>query len=240
MSALFALNPLKASYPRRMISTASDGFYLPKLNYNYDALEPYIDTQTMQIHHDNHHNTYVQKLNSALKDRGELSKMSLVDLQTIAFKEGGAVRNHGGGHYNHTFFWTILQPKKQVVVAPSNKLHEYIDTSFGSYDNMTTKFTDSALAVFGSGFTWLVYVPNLNKLDIVNTINQDNPLMDGIFSNINIPILCLDVWEHAYYLKHQYKRGEYINSWWNVVNWDQVSFYFENYALKGQYVPVEG
>lgn len=190
---------------------------LPKLNYDYNALEPYIDEETMRIHHTKHHQTYVDKLNEALQKHPELLKMPLWDLlkkiKEVPEDIRQAVINHGGGHYNHTMFWNIMAPN--AGGQPSGKLRDDINKTFGSFDKFKEEFTKTALGVFGSGWAWLV-VEN-GHLKIVSTGKQDSPLM-----NNQIPVLCLDVWEHAYYLKHRQKRADYIASWWNVVNWKEV------------------
>ncbi len=190
-------------------------FTLPKLPYAYDALEPYIDAKTMEIHHTKHHQAYIDKLNAALEKHPELQKKEmrelLAQLNTIPEDIRMAVRNHGGGHENHSFFWWTLKkdvPAKGAVV-------DAIVKTFGSMDEFKKKFAEAALARFGSGWTWLVL--NNGKLEIVSTGNQDSPLSEG-----KIPLLGLDVWEHAYYLKYQNKRADYIAAFWNVVNWEIV------------------
>lgn len=191
-------------------------FTLPILSYAYDALEPYIDTKTMQIHHSKHHQGYVNNLNNALKDQDTFQNKSLdellINLKSLPKTLQTAVQNNGGGHYNHSFFWNIMTPEKN---NPSKNLENIIDFSFESLENFKTEFTNAALKRFGSGWAWLVLRDK--KLKIMSTQNQDNPIMQGLK-----PILGIDVWEHAYYLKYQNKRGEYISNWWNVVNWKQV------------------
>eukprot|EP00820_Chromera_velia_P017385 Cvel_26697.t1-p1 / transcript=Cvel_26697.t1 / gene=Cvel_26697 / organism=Chromera_velia_CCMP2878 / gene_product=Superoxide dismutase [Mn], putative / transcript_product=Superoxide dismutase [Mn], putative / location=Cvel_scaffold3216:6368-7888(-) / protein_length=216 / sequence_SO=supercontig / SO=protein_coding / is_pseudo=false len=211
-------------------------FKLPDLPYPYEALEPYIDKETMNLHHKNHHNTYVTKLNAAVSG-SDLASATLMEVQNIAFKKGGAIRNHGGGHYNHAFFWTIMcAPDKSG--EPSPALAEAITASFGSIDAMKKEFTDKAVGLFGSGFCWLC-MDKSGKLVVIPTSNQDNPLMDGLIEGgPAVPVLGLDVWEHAYYLKYQSRRPEYVAAWWNVVNWPRVSEYFEKHAKNGEPVPL--
>ncbi|WP_054948921.1 superoxide dismutase [Numidum massiliense] len=191
---------------------------LPALPYDYNALEPHIDEQTMRIHHDRHHGTYVNNLNNALEGHADLEAKSLddllVSLDSVPENIRTAVRNNGGGHSNHTFFWQILSPNGGG--APTGTLADAINDTFGSFDAFKEKFAAAAAGRFGSGWAWLI-VDN-GKLAITSTPNQDTPIMDGL-----TPILGLDVWEHAYYLKYQNKRPEYIKAFWNVVNWDEVS-----------------
>jgi Fe-Mn family superoxide dismutase len=189
---------------------------LPDLPYPYDALEPHIDEQTMNIHHTKHHQTYVDKLNDAIKGT-DLESKDLEDLlrdfASVPEDKKGPVRNHAGGHHNHSLFWTIMGPNGGG--SPSGDVASAIDGAFGSFDTFKEKFGTAAANRFGSGWAWLVV--NNGKLEIVDRPNQDSPLMDGL-----TPILGLDVWEHAYYLKYQNRRPEYISAWWNVVNWDEV------------------
>lgn len=191
-------------------------FELPKLPYPYDALEPYIDAQTMEIHHTKHHQTYVNKLNAALEKYPNLQNKSLEELlknlSVVPEDIRTAVGNHGGGHFNHSLFWKIMAPN----VTPTPEIEEAINKSFGSFDEFKKNFTETATGVFGSGWTWLVKDKE-NKLLIVPTPNQDNPLSEG-----HTPLLGIDVWEHAYYLKYQNRRPEYIENWWNIINWKQV------------------
>jgi len=196
---------------------------LPALPYAFDALEPHIDAQTMEIHHDRHHATYVQKLNDAIQgtDLESLSIEELVkNLDRVPEDKRTAVRNNGGGHYNHSFFWKIMGPNGGG--QPTGALADAINEAFGSFEAMKEQFNTAAANRFGSGWAWLV-VDGSGKLAITSTPNQDNPLMDGS----GTPVLGVDVWEHAYYLKYQNKRPDYLNAWWNTVNWDAVS---ENYA----------
>ncbi|GAC1366955.1 MAG: superoxide dismutase SodA [Ktedonobacteraceae bacterium] len=193
-------------------------FELPPLPYAYDALEPYIDAQTMQIHHDKHHNTYVTALNKALEGLPHLAARSieqlLDNLQEVPEDIRTVVRNNGGGHANHSMFWQLM--KSQGGGAPKGELAHMLDSTFGSFDNFKTAFNDAATKRFGSGWAWLI-IDKDGKLQITSTANQDSPRMDAVY-----PLLGLDVWEHAYYLKYQNRRPEYINAWWNVVNWDEV------------------
>ncbi|MEC5147230.1 superoxide dismutase [Chitinophaga sp. 212800010-3] len=190
-------------------------FVLPPLPYGYEALEPHIDKLTMEIHHDKHHAAYVKNLNDNI---GSFAGLTLEEIMRKVTDKDKAVRNNGGGHYNHSLFWTLLSPAKKT---PSDKLKAAINKNFGSWEAFQTKFNDAAKTVFGSGWAWLIVTPE-KKLAIINTPNQDNPLMHNIVKDKGAPILALDVWEHAYYLKHQNKRPEYIDAFWNVVNWDEV------------------
>jgi Fe-Mn family superoxide dismutase len=192
-------------------------FELPKLPYDYDALEPSIDKMTMEIHHTKHHNAYVTNLNKAI----EGTDMDGKSIEELLKKVSGlptAVRNNGGGHYNHSFFWTIM--KKGGGGRPSGDLEKAITSAFGSFEEFKKKFGEAAITRFGSGWAWLIV--NDGKLSISSTPNQDNPLMD-VAEVKGTPILGLDVWEHAYYLKYQNRRPEYIENWWNVVNWDEAA-----------------
>lgn len=193
-------------------------FELPQLPYEYSALEPYIDARTMELHHTKHHQTYVTKLNEALGKHPELNVESLEALlrgtQSVPEDIRTAVRNHGGGHANHSLFWTIMKPKGGG--EPTGKLRPAIEAAFGSIAKFREEFTARAAGIFGSGWAWLVLDPT-RKLLIKTTPNQDSPFM-----NNQNPMLGLDVWEHAYYLKYQNRRPEYIEAWWNTVNWEAV------------------
>lgn len=197
-------------------------FELPKLPYAVDALEPYIDAQTMTLHHGKHHQTYVTNLNGAIEKHPELADKSLenllMDLNAVPEDIRMVVRNHGGGTWNHSMFWEIMGPN--AGGAPSGELAQAVDSAFGSFDSFKTDFEKAANGRFGSGWAWLVKKDN--GLAIVSTANQDNPLSDGM-----TPILGIDVWEHAYYLKYQNRRAEYVTNWWNVVNWDAVAARFK-------------
>lgn len=192
-------------------------FELPKLPYDYDALEPYIDKMTMEIHHTKHHNAYVTNLNNAIAGT-DMEGKSLEELFKKMSGLPAAVRNNGGGHYNHSLFWTLM--KKGGGGVPSGELGDAINSAFGSFDEFKKTFSNAGATRFGSGWAWLI-VGN-GKLVITSTPNQDNPLMD-VAEVKGTPILGLDVWEHAYYLKYQNRRPEYIENWWSVVNWDEVA-----------------
>ena len=196
-------------------------YTLIELPYAYDALEPYIDVETMHLHHDKHHNTYVTNLNAAIEKHPELGEKSVEDLisdmNAIPEDIRTAVRNNGGGHANHTFFWKIMAPN--AGGQPTGAIKEAIDETFGSFDEMKAAFKTAATGRFGSGWAWLVV--NNGKLEITSTPNQDSPLMDG-----QTPVLGLDVWAHAYYLKYKNVRPDYIEAFWNVVNWDKVNELF--------------
>lgn len=210
--------------------TQQEGFImlhqLPELLYPYDALEPYIDQATMNIHHTKHHAAYINNLNAALEKYPELQDKPLEELlkglDGIPKEIYPAVRNNGGGHYNHTLFWLSMGPN--AGGEPSGGLLEKLESAFGSFGQFKEAFGKAALTRFGSGWAWLVADED-GKLDIVSTPNQDNPISDGL-----IPLLGLDVWEHAYYLKYQNKRADYIGAWWSVVNWKAIEQRFA--ALK--------
>ena len=198
-------------------------YELPALPYAFDALEPNIDAQTMEIHHDRHHATYVQKLNDAIQgtDVENLSIEELMkNLDRVPEDKRTAVRNNGGGHCNHSFFWKIMGPNGGG--QPTGALADAINDAFGSFDAMKEQFNTAAANRFGSGWAWVV-VDGSGKLAITSTPNQDNPLMDGS----GTPVLGVDVWEHAYYLKYQNKRPDYLSAWWNTINWDAVA---ENFS----------
>lgn len=196
---------------------------LPKLPYKYDDLEPHIDAQTMEIHYTKHHQGYVNKLNAALEGYDNLIGKSIEELlsnpSVIPEEIRTAVRNNGGGHYNHSLFWPSLSPDSSNSLE-GYKVGEAIDSVFGSFDEFKEKFNSAASTVFGSGWAWLVV--NNGSLEIVKTANQDNPISEG-----KKPILGLDVWEHAYYLNYQNRRPDYIDAWWNIVNWEEVSRRYE-------------
>ena len=196
-------------------------FTLAPLPYAYEALEPHIDTLTMHIHHGKHHQAYVDNLNKAVAGTDNESK-SLEELVKVAGTISPAVRNNGGGHWNHTFFWESLAPNAGGV--PSGKLAEAIDAAFGSFDSFKEKFSTAGMTRFGSGWAWLLVKDG--KLEVSSTPNQDNPLMD-VADVKGAPVLGADVWEHAYYLKYQNKRADYLAAFWNVVNWNKVSERFE-------------
>ncbi|SFR64174.1 superoxide dismutase [Thiomicrospira sp. ALE5] len=192
-------------------------FTLPDLAYDYNALEFAIDAQTMEIHHSKHHNTYITNLNNALAG-SEHDGKDLEDLVRNAGAISPAVRNNGGGHWNHSFFWSLMTPDS--MGTPTGGLADDIKATFGDFDSFKTQFTQAGLTRFGSGWAWLI-VNGEGKLQITSTPNQDNPLMD-IAEVKGTPILGLDVWEHAYYLRYQNRRPDYINAWWDVVNWNKV------------------
>jgi len=198
-------------------------FELPPLPYDYNALEPYIDTQTMQIHHDKHHQAYVTNLNNALQGQDQLASMSVDDLlrniNQVPDSIRTAVRNNAGGHSNHTMFWNIMKPNGGG--QPTGDLASAIQQVFGSFDAFKAALNDAGTKRFGSGWAWLV-LDSSGKLQVISTANQDSPLMDGLY-----PVMGNDVWEHAYYLKYQNRRPEYLNAWWNVVNWDEVARRYE-------------
>lgn len=196
-------------------------FTLPKLNFAYDALDPYIDEETMHLHHKKHHQTYIDKLNSAFESYNEYQKLSIDDivrsLETFPDAIKNTVRNNAGGHYNHSFFWDSMKPKTLEANLPYEKAMQLIESTFGSYEKFQEIFTDAAISRFGSGWAWLVLDSSGNPV-ITSTANQDTPL------ELNqTPILGLDVWEHAYYLKYQNRRPDYIEAWWHVVDWDRVN-----------------
>lgn len=192
-------------------------FTLPELGYGYDALEPHIDAKTMEIHYTKHHNTYVTKLNEAIEKHSDLEGKTLeellANLNNLPEDIKVAVRNNGGGHHNHSLFWLSMKPGG--ANQPSGKLAEAIDSTFGSFDDFKAKMTEAATTRFGSGWAWLV--DSGGELEVYSTANQDSPITEN-----KKPLLGLDVWEHAYYLKYQNLRPDYIAAWWNVVNWDEV------------------
>ncbi len=196
-------------------------FTLPALPYAHDALEPYIDSMTMQIHHGKHHQAYVDNLNKAIAGTPNENK-TLLELVRSAGSISPAVRNNGGGHWNHSFFWEIMAPK--AGGTPSGKLADAINAAFGSFDAFKEKFATAGLTRFGSGWAWLISKDG--KLEISSTPNQDNPLMD-VAEIKGSPILGVDVWEHAYYLKYQNRRGDYLTAFWNLVNWPKVAQHFD-------------
>jgi len=194
-------------------------YSLPPLPYDYGALEPSIDKQTMQLHHDKHHQAYIDNLNKALADHPQLADLPIEELlariSEVPESIRTAVRNNGGGHANHDMFWKIMKPGGS---QPSGDLKTAIDQSFGSFDAFKTKFEDAGVKQFGSGWVFLLADPSSKRLELVSRPNQDSPLMDG-----RSPVIGNDVWEHAYYLKYQNRRAEYLKAWWNVVNWDYAN-----------------
>jgi superoxide dismutase, Fe-Mn family len=197
---------------------------LPPLPYDYSALEPIIDTQTMKLHHDMHHGTYVKNLNAALEKYSNLQSKSaedlLRDLNSIPEDIRATVRNNGGGHVNHSMYWKIMKPKGGG--DPGGAIAEAIKKTFGSFKDFQTKFNDAGAKQFGSGWAWLAAKAN-GELQVLSTPNQDNPISQGLF-----PIMGNDVWEHAYYLKYNNRRPEYLAAWWNVVNWEEINKRFES------------
>jgi len=203
-------------------------YELPSLPYSKDALEPHIDAQTMEIHHDKHHGAYVTNVNKAIAGKADLEKKPveqlIENLEAVPADVRGVVRNNGGGHANHSLFWKILGPK--AGGAPTGTLADDIKATFGGFDEFKAKFEAAAMGRFGSGWAWLVV--NRGKLEIVSTANQDNPLMGKAVSGAEgKPIFGVDVWEHAYYLKYQNKRADYLKAIWNVVNWGEVAKNYE-------------
>jgi len=197
-------------------------FKLPALNYSYDSLEPHVDAKTMEIHHGKHHAGYTNNLNNAIKD-SELEGKSIKEILSSLDLNNSAVRNNGGGFYNHSLFWSVMSPDGGGL--PNGDLAKAIDTSFGSFEEFKSAFSKAAATRFGSGWAWLCVQPN-GKLGVCSTANQDNPLMAGIGCE-GTPVLGLDVWEHAYYLNYQNRRPDYIAGFFNVINWNVVS---ENFA----------
>ncbi len=200
-------------------------YELPKLPYDYNALEPHIDARTMEIHHSKHHQAYVTNLNNAIKGKADLEKKSVEDLirdlNSVPEDIRAAVRNNGGGHANHSFFWKIMGPN--AGGEPKGKLADDIKSTFGGFDQFKEKLADAGVKRFGSGWAWLIKNSG-GKLEIISTANQDSPLMGkGVAGAEGTPILGVDVWEHAYYLNYQNRRPDYIKAWWNVVNWDAVA-----------------
>ncbi|MEY5012542.1 MAG: hypothetical protein RLZ22_211 [Verrucomicrobiota bacterium] len=217
--------------PSHAMAQAAAAFSLAPLPYAFNALEPHIDARTMEIHHGKHHAAYVAGLNAALEKAPELKGKSLEEIFSgiTAVKDESvrtALRNHGGGHWNHTYFWKALAPAANSG-APSPKLLKAIEAAFGSMDDFKKAFNEAATKRFGSGWAWLISANG--KLRITSTANQDNPLMKGIVpdADLGTPLLGIDVWEHAYYLNYQNRRADYINAWWSVINWAEVSRQFE-------------
>jgi len=196
-------------------------FILPSLSYAYNALEPYIDEQTMRIHHTKHHQAYIDKLNIALENAPQLQKKTAEDLvknlNKLPDTVKTAVRNHGGGHVNHSFFWKILRKE----VEPKGEILEAVEEKFISFDKFKEQFKEACLTLFGSGWVWLAVNPKTEELEIIKSPNQDNPLSDG-----KIPVLGIDLWEHAYYLRYQNKRADYVNAFFNVIDWEKVNEFY--------------
>jgi Fe-Mn family superoxide dismutase len=202
-------------------------FTLPNLPYSYDALEPFIDAKTMEIHHSKHHNTYVNKLNEGLANYPELLNLDIENLVSryneIPDEIKNLVKNHGGGHLNHSIFWTLMSTNSSDRLELNEDLKNKIGENFGGFDNFLIKFKDTAISLFGSGWTWLV-INKEGKFEIKNYINQENPLMYGEY-----PVLGIDVWEHAYYLKHQNLRNLYVALWMQIINWREVESRINKY-----------
>ena len=200
---------------------------LPELSYSVDSLEPHIDARTMEIHHGKHHQTYINNLNAALEGNTTLAEKPvnelIADLSQIPEGIRGAVRNNGGGHSNHTFFWEVISPSGGGI--PSGALGEAITSAFGSFDSFKDAFTKAALTRFGSGWAWLI--KSGDSVQVTSTPNQDSPLMEGIADDTGLPLIGLEVWEHAYYLNYQNRRPDYISAFWNVVDWDRANALFE-------------
>ena len=201
---------------------------LPELSHAYDALEPHFDARTMEIHHSKHHNAYITKLNAAIQG-SELENKTICelvsDLSTVPAEKRGAVRNNGGGHANHSFFWTILSPNGGG--EPSGTLAEAIDNELGGFDTFKSAFAEAGATRFGSGWAWLI-VKKDGSLAVTSTPNQDSPSMDGIAEVEGKPVIGLDVWEHAYYLKYQNLRPQYIEAFWNIVDWNKAEENYKN------------
>jgi Fe-Mn family superoxide dismutase len=200
---------------------------LPDLSYSVDSLEPHIDARTMEIHHGKHHQTYVNNLNAALEGNSALADKPvnelITDLSQIPEDIRGTVRNNGGGHSNHTFFWEVISPSGGGI--PSGSLGAAITSAFGSFDSFKDAFTKAALTRFGSGWAWLI--KSGDSVQVTSTPNQDSPLMEGIADDTGLPLIGLDVWEHAYYLNYQNRRPDYIGAFWNIVDWDRANALFE-------------
>ena len=219
----YAAQPSVQSAVGTKQNQSSDTFQLPPLPYDYNALEPHIDAATMQFHHDRHHAAYVKNLNDAVNKYPDLKSKSveqlISDLNSIPEDIRTTIRNNGGGHINHTMFWEIMSPNGGG--EPTGAIATAIKANFGSFDEFKKQFNDAGSKRFGSGWAWLVRTQD-GKLAVTSTPNQDSPLMEGSF-----PIMGNDVWEHAYYLKYQNKRADYLTAWWNVVNWNEVNKRFE-------------
>ncbi len=202
-------------------------YELPKLDYAYNALEPHIDARTMEIHHSKHHNAYITKVNSAIEGTEHAGKEIndlISNLSSIPENIRGAVRNNGGGHANHSIFWKVIGPN--CGGNPTGDLANAIDSELGGFDSFKEAFANAGATRFGSGWAWLILKSD-GKLAVTSTPNQDSPLMKGVAEHEGTPIIGLDVWEHAYYLNYQNKRPDYINAFWNVVNWDAAEAYYQ-------------
>lgn len=223
VSSLPFAKPVAALTRRNSFAQASETFTLPPLPYAYDALAPHIDKETMEFHHDKHHAAYVKNLNAAVDKYPELKVMTAEELlrqiNTVPEDIRTTVRNNGGGHVNHSMFWEIMAPDAGGV--PTGAIANAIRETFGSFEAFQQAFNDAGTKQFGSGWAWLVMMPD-GKLSVTSTANQDSPLMEGLY-----PIMGNDVWEHAYYLSYRNRRDEYLNAWWNVINWDEVNRRYE-------------
>jgi superoxide dismutase, Fe-Mn family len=227
LQMLAGATTLMATARPALVAAQAKPFVLPPLPYGYDALEPHIDTQTMTIHHKGHHNAYVTGLNAQIEKFPDLTSKPLdrilADMASVPEAVRTAVRNNGGGHWNHTFFWTLMTPGG--AKAPTGNLESAINGTFGSREKMAEAFDAAARTRFGSGWAWLAVTKD-KKLAVLSTANQDTPHMEGHLG----AVLGIDVWEHAYYLKHQNRRPDYIKAWWNTVNWDKAAESFKAYA----------
>lgn len=223
LSACATLQATRATLPIETTTSSAIVHTLPDLAYAYDALEGAIDAATMEIHYARHHAGYVRNLNAALAQHPDLAALSIEDLLANASDLPAAIRNNGGGHYNHSLFWQIMAPAG-TGGAPSDELRARIETDFGSMEAFKTAFNTAAASQFGSGWAWLIWTDD--GLKVTATPNQDNPLMD-VAPVHGMPILAVDVWEHAYYLRYQNQRGDYLSAWWSVVNWNEVNRRFK-------------
>jgi len=223
---LVASNSLASPLAETFIPDPGEKFVVPPLPYAYDALEPFIDKETMHLHHDKHHQGYVDKLNALPKGSINMSLSRAEQCRAVTDTTSAAIRNNLGGHYNHSVFWSMMRAGKET--PPTGALLTAIEAEFKTYDDFKKAFSERATKIFGSGWCWLIVDEN-NKLKITTTANQDNPLM-AFAPEKGRPVLALDVWEHAYYLKYQNRRAEYITNWWNVVNWDYATTLYNNTA----------
>lgn len=223
---LVASNAIASPLAETFIPDPGEKFVLPPLPYAYDALEPFIDKETMTLHHDKHHQGYVDKLNALPKGTMNMAQSRAEQCRGVNESTSAVIRNNLGGHYNHSIFWSLMRPGKEA--APTGVLLTAIEAEFKTYDDFKKAFSEKAAKIFGSGWCWLILDEN-NKLKITTTPNQDNPLM-ALAAEKGRPVLALDVWEHAYYLKYQNRRAEYIGNWWNVVNWDYATSLYNNTA----------
>lgn len=224
----FGMQSCAMGLPSGTVAQATETFKLPPLPYDYNALEPYIDAETMQFHHDKHHAAYVKNLNAAIDQYPELKVMTATELlrqiETVPSEIRQAVINNGGGHVNHSMFWEIMSPNGGGT--PSDGIGTAIRQTFGSFENFQKMFNEAGTKRFGSGWAWLVMTAD-GTLQVTSTSNQDSPLMQGLY-----PIMGNDVWEHAYYLKYRNKRDEYLTAWWNVVNWQAINQRYEQAMLR--------